>query len=234
MAAAGGPDLCGRGVCDHAARPANGPDPRRADSLGWLAGHHRGGVQLHERHRPPLLHGGARAGHRRGDRDRGNAVVAAPLRHPGRDGAGRHRRGQRHPRGRVVGAKRRVAAVVAGGGRRRGSRGGSTAAGGRPVDDGGQPVRWPRWPSRRAWPRPARIPLRRRRLRTAGRYRRQGRRGTADPVSASAGRADCSVPRIPGRRCPRHWPPARTTSPGPRRSSAPTMRPVTNWPAAQR
>ena len=38
---------------------------RGADPVGRLAGRHRGGVQLHERHRAPLLHGGARARDRR-------------------------------------------------------------------------------------------------------------------------------------------------------------------------
>ena len=77
VAAARGGDLSGRGPDHHPARAANRPDPGGADLWGgWLADH-RGGVQLHERHRAPVLHGRARSGDRRGDRHRRNAVVAA-------------------------------------------------------------------------------------------------------------------------------------------------------------
>ena len=71
-------------------------DPRGAVPLGRLAAGHRRGVQLHERHRAPLLHGGAGPCDRRVHRHRRNAVVAQPLRHPGRDSAVGHR--SRHAR----------------------------------------------------------------------------------------------------------------------------------------
>ena len=46
------------------------PDPGRGPAVGRLAAVHRAGVQLHERHHPPVLHGRARPGDRRADRHR--------------------------------------------------------------------------------------------------------------------------------------------------------------------
>ena len=61
-------------------RRAARTDRTRAAALlwgGWLVVH-RGGVQLHERHHPPVLHGRARPGDRRaGQRGRDGAVGAA-------------------------------------------------------------------------------------------------------------------------------------------------------------
>ncbi len=73
-----------------------GPDPRGGPAVGRLADRHRPDVQLHERHHPPVLHGGA------GARDRG---------------AGRHR--GRWPLGSGAG----LAGAAGGVGRRGGDRG---------------------------------------------------------------------------------------------------------------
>ena len=58
----------GRGVSRGGA-PRTDPPRAAADHLGRLAGGHRGGVQLHERHRAPVLHGGARTRRRRTGRE---------------------------------------------------------------------------------------------------------------------------------------------------------------------
>ena len=77
MAAARRGHLHRGGTGHHPPCTPNRSDPGGADSVGRLAGGHRGGVQLHERHRASVLHGGARARDRRGHRHRRNNVVAA-------------------------------------------------------------------------------------------------------------------------------------------------------------
>ena len=59
---------------------AHRPHARRADALGRLAGRHRGAVQLRPGHHPPLLHGRARPGDRRGRRHRRGHALVAPRR----------------------------------------------------------------------------------------------------------------------------------------------------------
>ena len=68
------------GFDHHPACPADGPDAGGADPVGRLAGRHRGGLQLRQRHPASLLHRRACARDRRRDRHRRNAVVAQPLR----------------------------------------------------------------------------------------------------------------------------------------------------------
>ena len=53
-----------------AAGGAHRPDPGRGPAVGRLGDRHRAGVQLHERHHPPVLHGRAGARHRRAGRHR--------------------------------------------------------------------------------------------------------------------------------------------------------------------
>ena len=78
LAAPGRPDLPrGHAVGVPAGGP-HGPDPRRGPAVGRLAAVHRPGVQLHERHHPPVLHGRPRTGDRRpGQRGRDGTVGAA-------------------------------------------------------------------------------------------------------------------------------------------------------------
>ena len=76
----------------HPAGTPNGPHARRGADLGRLAGGDGGGVQLHERHRAPVLHRGAGPGDRRVHRHRRNTVVAEPIFAAVRDRAGRRRR----------------------------------------------------------------------------------------------------------------------------------------------
>ena len=63
----------------HQTGTAHRSDPGGGAHLGRLAVGHGGGVQLHERHRAPVLHGGARSCDRRAGRHRCNAVVAQPV-----------------------------------------------------------------------------------------------------------------------------------------------------------
>ena len=65
MAATRRGDLPRRRRGGNQAGAANRSDPCSRVHLGWLAAGHGGGVQLHERHRAPLLHGGAGPGDRR-------------------------------------------------------------------------------------------------------------------------------------------------------------------------
>ena len=67
------------GLDHHAACTPHRSAAGRAHRLGRLAHHHRGGVQLHERHRAPVLHGGARTCCRRVHRHRCNSAVAEPV-----------------------------------------------------------------------------------------------------------------------------------------------------------
>ena len=76
MAAARGGDLR-RGRPDHhAACTPHRSDKGRTHRVGRLARRHRGGVQLRQRHRARLLHGGTRTCDRRVHRHRCNAAVA--------------------------------------------------------------------------------------------------------------------------------------------------------------
>ncbi len=93
LAAAGGPDPAGRRAVVHPARARDVPNPCGAPALGRLAGAHSRHLQLHERHRPPVLCGGAGPGDRGAGRHRFPGTVAGPglLARPGcpgRDGAG--------------------------------------------------------------------------------------------------------------------------------------------------
>ena len=117
----------------HQANSPNRPDQGGTDHLGRLAVGHGGGVQLHERHRAPVLHGGARPCDCRSGGYRRNTVVAEPFHASGCNRTVGHRSGQlrswhaccwRGPRPGCPGSGHR---------RRRGSRGGGAAAGGRPA-----------------------------------------------------------------------------------------------------
>ena len=81
-------------------------DQARAAALlwgGWLR-RHRAGVQLHERHHPPLLHGGPGPRDRCADRHRRGHRLAGPAQHGRRAGARRPRGPGRGPgRDRMVG-----------------------------------------------------------------------------------------------------------------------------------
>ena len=103
LAAARRADLAGRDGLGVAPGGADRPDPGRGAAVGRLGARHRPGVQLHARHHPPLLHGGARARHRRARRRRGDGALAGrrrlgswprPRGRPAR-GAGRADRGRR-------------------------------------------------------------------------------------------------------------------------------------------
>ena len=75
LAAARGADLAGRDAVGVAAGHADRPDEGRGAAVGRLGDRHRAGVQLHERHHPPVLHGGAGAGNRRAGRHRRDGPV---------------------------------------------------------------------------------------------------------------------------------------------------------------
>ena len=93
VAAAGRADRAGRRAVVHPPRAAHRPDAPGAGAVGRLAGRHGAGVQLHERHRAPVLLGRARPGDRRAGRDFGPRAVAGPGQ-PGPAGdAGRDGRG---------------------------------------------------------------------------------------------------------------------------------------------
>ena len=92
LAAARRADLAGRDGLGVAAGGADRPDPGRGAAVGRLGAGHRAGVQLHERHHPPVLHGRAGARHRRAGRHRGDGSWrgsggVAPEAH-GRSGSG--------------------------------------------------------------------------------------------------------------------------------------------------
>ena len=125
LAAARGADLAGRHAVGVAPGGADRQDPGRGAAVGRLGAGDRPGVQLHERHHPPLLHGRPRARHRRPGRHRRDGPVAgAARRWPG---------GSRPPRAcdqRRVGlrparpdAGLAALAALGGGGRGRGRRG---------------------------------------------------------------------------------------------------------------
>ena len=80
LAAARGADLAGRLGLGVAPRGADRPDPGRGAAVGRLGAGDRPGVQLHERHHAPLLHGRAGARHRRPGGYRGDGLVAAAVR----------------------------------------------------------------------------------------------------------------------------------------------------------
>ena len=128
LAAARGADLAGRHGLGVAPRGADRPDPGRGAAVGRLGAGDRPGVQLHERHHPPLLHGRAGARHRRPGGYRGDGLVAgaARIRAAGRADRGRRRRpGQRrvgvHPARPDAGLA--AVAALGGAGRGRGRRG---------------------------------------------------------------------------------------------------------------
>ena len=140
-------------------RAADRPGPGRGAAVGRLADRHRAGLQLHERHHPPVLHGGPGPGDRRAGRHRRGHRVARPAQHGHRAAARRPRRAGRGPdRDRVLGVRAarpvgRLAALAAapGAGLRagRGSRGDRRALAARPgraavrgaAGPGGQPGR---------------------------------------------------------------------------------------------
>ena len=70
--------LLGRRPLVHPARAAHRPAARRARRLGRLAARHRADLQLHGRHLPRLLHGGAGPRDRRPRRHRRDPALAAP------------------------------------------------------------------------------------------------------------------------------------------------------------
>ena len=125
LAAARGADLAGRHALGVTAGRADRPDPGRGAAVGRLGAGDRPGVQLHERHHPPLLHGCPRARHRRPGRHRRDGPVA------GETGAGRADRGRggNSGHGRVglhparPDADLAAVAALGGGGRRRSRRG---------------------------------------------------------------------------------------------------------------
>ena len=78
LAAARGADLAGWPAVADLAAAADRPAARRGPALGRLAAGHWPGVQLHERHHPPVLHGGAGARHRRAGRPRRGGRLAGP------------------------------------------------------------------------------------------------------------------------------------------------------------
>ena len=80
LAAARGADLAGRHAMGVAPGCADRPDPGGGAAVGRLGAGDRPGVQLHERHHPPLLHGRPRARHRRVDRHRRDGPVAGAAR----------------------------------------------------------------------------------------------------------------------------------------------------------
>ena len=128
LAAARGADLAGRHGLGVAPCGADRPDPGRGAAVGRLGAGDRPGVQLHERHHPPLLHGRAGARHRRPGGYRGDGLVAgaARIRAAGRADRGRRRRpGQRrmgvHPARPDAGLA--AVAALGGAGRGRGRRG---------------------------------------------------------------------------------------------------------------
>ena len=104
LAAARRADRAGRPGVAVLAAAADRPGPGRGAAVGRLAGRHRAGVQLHERHHPPLLHGGAGPRDRGADRHRRGHHLAGPAQHDRRAGARRPRRPGRGPgRDRMVG-----------------------------------------------------------------------------------------------------------------------------------
>ena len=87
MAAARGADRPRRHALGVAAGGADRPDPGRGAAVGRLGAGDRTGVQLHERHHPPLLHG--RAGARRSAPWSGIGAMSLWRRRSGRELAGR-------------------------------------------------------------------------------------------------------------------------------------------------
>ena len=221
-------------VRHHPARAADGSDAGGADPVGRLAGGHRGGVQLRERHRAPVLHRRARARDRRvrsasAQRCCGATAPTSVPRPRCRAPSSSPRSSRRccwHGDSEWLPWLRAAVAVGGVGAAVLLLVVGSAAPARRPLGGGA-------WPSRRAWRRPRRIRSRRRRHRTAAPSRRSG------PARAwlrrfRRVRAGCSTRRRQGPRCRRCWPPTPTTTPGPRPPSARTTRRATNWPAARR
>ena len=117
--------------CGSPARAAHRPAARRAAAVGRLDARHRPGVQLHERHDAPVLHGRAGAGHRRAGRRSARSRCGGDGRRSSRAGVlgaggrGHGRLGLRAPGG--FGRGLRVGAV---GRPRRGRRRGRRVGGG--------------------------------------------------------------------------------------------------------
>ena len=118
------------------------PDPGGGAAVGRLGPGDRPGVQLHERHHPPLLHGCSRARHRRAGRHRRDGPVAGPARTQEAGRASRSGFGHRGQCGVGLRAARPDAGLAAlaalgGGGRGRGRRGpgrsGASAGRSRPL-----------------------------------------------------------------------------------------------------
>ena len=84
LAAARGADLAGRHGLGVAPGGADRPDEGRGAAVGRLGDGDRAGVQLHERHHPPLLHGRAGARDRRAGRHRRDGACGRRGPDPGR------------------------------------------------------------------------------------------------------------------------------------------------------